>query len=173
MEINKLIKKRLLVFTGTLLIIVILTITSSYALANNDITKTEIQENTNKLLLKYEEGNKLVTEAFPMTKEYGLENATSNKISIINNDTNSTNYSLMLYPTDISDKSIKTDKVYYSINGEYPKVLGDSVDYVIYRGILEGNEKENLTIQVWIAAEKVENEDQGKTLNLDFKVLNY
>ena len=107
-----------------------------------------------------------------MTREYGLENATVNEISIIN-DTNSTNYSLMLYPTDISDKSIKTDKVYYSINGEYPKVLGDSVDYVIYRGILEGNEKEDLTIQVWIASEKVENEDQGKTLNLDFKVLNY
>ena len=49
MEINKLIRKRLLVFATTLLIIVVLTISSSYALANNDITKTDIQENTNKL----------------------------------------------------------------------------------------------------------------------------
>ena len=53
MEINKLIRKRLLVFTSTLLIIAILTITSSYALANNDITKTDIQENTNKLTFKF------------------------------------------------------------------------------------------------------------------------
>lgn len=173
MEINKLIRKRLLVFATTLLIIVVLTISSSYALANNDITKTDIQENTNKLLLKYEDGNKLKTGSYPMTKEYGLEKAPINKIIVQNNDRKSTDFSLMLYPTDISDRTIKTDKVYYSVNGEAPKILGDSVDYVIYRGNINDKSKEKLTIQIWIAAEKVENTDQGKSLNLDFKVLNY
>lgn len=173
MEINKLIRKRLLVFATTLLIIVVLTISSSYALANNDITKTDIQENTNKLLLKYEDGNKLKTGSYPMTKEYGFEKAPINKIIVQNNDRKSTDFSLMLYPTDISDRTIKTDKVYYSVNGEAPKILGDSVDYVIYRGNINDKSKEKLTIQIWIAAEKVENTDQGKSLNLDFKVLNY
>jgi hypothetical protein len=173
MEINKLIRKRLLVFTSTLLIIVILTITSSYALANNDITKTDIQENTNKLTFKYENSDDLKTGAYPMTKELGLENAPVNNVIITNNDKKSTDFSLMLYPTDISDKTIKTDKVYYSVNGDTPKILGDSVDYVIYRGNINANDKEELTIQIWISSERVENEDQGKSLNLDFKVLNY
>jgi hypothetical protein len=173
MEINKLIRKRLLVFTSTLLIIVILTITSSYALANNDITKTDIQENTNKLTFKYENSDDLETGAYPMTKELGLETAPVNNVIITNNDKKSTDFSLMLYPTDISDKTIKTDKVYYSVNGDTPKILGDSVDYVIYRGNINANDKEELTIQIWISSERVENEDQGKSLNLDFKVLNY
>jgi hypothetical protein len=173
MEINKLIRKRLLVFTSTLLIIVILTITSSYALANNDITKTDIQENTNKLTFKYENSDDLKTGAYPMTKELGLENAPVNNVIITNNDKKSTDFSLMLYPTDISDKTIKTDKVYYSVNGDTPKILGDSVDYVIYRGNINANDKEELTIQIWISSERIENEDQGKSLNLDFKVLNY
>lgn len=173
MEINKLIKKRLLVFTSTLLIIVILTITSSYALANNDITKTDIQENTNRLVFGFEKDNVLKTAEYPMTKEYGLENAVVNKAVIINNDNKATDYSLMLYPTDISDRTISPDKVYYSVNGETPKILGDSVDYVIYRGNIRSNDNERLNIQVWISAEKVENEDQGKNLNLDIKVLNY
>ena len=173
MEINKLIRKRLLVFTSTLLIIVILTITSSYALANNDITKTDIQENTNKLTFKYENSNDLKTGAYPMTKELGLEKDPVNKVIITNKDKKSTDFSLMLYPTDISDRTIKTDKVYYSVNGDTPKILGDSVDYVIYRGNINANDKEKLTIQIWISGERVENEDQGKSLNLDFKVLNY
>ena len=173
MEINILIRKRLLVFTSTLLIIVILTITSSYALANNDITKTDIQENTNKLIFKYDSGDRLITGTYPMSKEDGLDYAPLNKIIITNNDKKATEYSLMLYPTDISDKSISTDKVYYSVDGETPKVLGDSVDYVIYRGNIKSNDNERLTIQIWISSERVENEDQGKTLNLDFKVLNY
>ena len=108
-----------------------------------------------------------------MTKEYGLEKAPINKIIVQNNDRKSTDFSLMLYPTDISDRTIKTDKVSYSVNGETPKILGDSVDYVIYRGNINDKSKEKLTIQIWIAAEKVENTDQGKSLNLDFKVLNY
>lgn len=173
MEINKLIRKRLLVFTSTLLIIVILTITSSYALANNDITKTDIQENTNKLTFKYDNSDDLKTGEYPMTKELGLENAPVNNVIITNNDKKSTDFSLMLYPTDISDKTIKTDKVYYSVNGDTPKILGDSVDYVIYRGNINANDKEELTIQIWLSSERVENEDQGKSLNLDFKVLNY
>ena len=173
MEINKLIRKRLLVFTSTLLIIVILTITSSYALANNDITKTDIQENTNKLTFKYDNGDSLKTGEYPMTKELGLDKAPVNKIIITNKDKKSTDYSLMLYPTDISDKSISTDKVYYSVNGENPKILGDSVDYVIYRGNIKSNDNERLTIQIWISGEKVENDDQDKSLDLNFKVLNY
>jgi hypothetical protein len=108
-----------------------------------------------------------------MTKELGLENAPVNNVIITNNDKKSTDFSLMLYPTDISDKTIKTDKVYYSVNGDTPKILGDSVDYVIYRGNINANDKEELTIQIWISSERVENEDQGKSLNLDFKVLNY
>ena len=108
-----------------------------------------------------------------MSKEDGLDNAPLNKIIITNKDKKATEYSLMLYPTDISDKSISTDKVYYSVDGETPKVLGDSVDYVIYRGNIKSNDNERLTIQIWISSERVENEDQGKTLNLDFKVLNY
>ena len=173
MEINKLIRKRLLVFTSTLLIIVILTITSSYALANNDITKTDIQENTNKLTFKYDSGDSLITGTYPMSKEDGLDNAPLNKIIITNKDKKATDYSLMLYPTDISDKSISTDKVYYSVNGENPKILGDSVDYVIYRGNIKSNDNERLTIQIWISGERVENDDQDKSLNLNFKVLNY
>lgn len=173
MKINQLIKKRLLVFASTLLIIVVLTISSSYALANNEITKTDIQENTNKLTISYENSEFMQTGSYPMNKENGLVNCPVNKVDINNKENKSTDFSLMLYPTDISDKSISADKVFYSINGEEPKILGDSVDYVIYRGNIKGNSKDKVEIQVWVSEEKIENTDQGKSLNLDFKILNY
>ncbi len=174
MKMQSLIKKRLIVFCSTLLVIIILTISSTFALVNNDITKTDIQENTNKLVLKYrDEGTSIKTGLYPMTKEYGLEESPINRLQIQNKDKQDSEFSLMLFPKDISENSISVDKVYYSVNGEEPRILGDSLDYVVYRGTISGNDKENLTIQIWLSAERVENDDQGKPLNLDFKILNY
>ena len=174
MKIQSLIRKRLIVFCTTLFIVVVLTISSTFALKNNDISKTEIQENTNKIALKYlDDGTSIKTGAYPMTKEYGLEQAPKNRLQIHNKDKEGSNYSLMLVPRKDLKDSISVDKIYYSVNGEEPRLLGDSIDYVIQRGEIGANKKINVSIQIWVAADKVENEDQDKTLNLDFKVLNY
>jgi len=174
MKIQSLVRKRLLVFCTTLFIVVVLTISSTFALKNNDISKTEIQENTNKISLKYlDDGTYMKTGSYPMTKDYGLETAPTNKLQIHNKDREDSNYSLMLVPRKDLKDSISVDKIYYSVNGEEPRILGDSMDYVIHRGEIGGNKKKNISIQIWVSAERVDNEDQNKTLNLDFKVLNY
>ena len=174
MKMQSLMRKRLIVFCTTLIVVIVLTISSTFALKNNDISKTEIQENTNKLVLKYlNDGNKIKTGEYPMNKDTGLKNAPVNKVQIHNKDNKSTDYSLKLYPTDISDKSITTDKVYYSVNGGEPRILGDSIDSVVYRGHIGGDKKETVTIQIWLASEYINNDDQNKMLDLQFKVFNY
>ena len=174
MKIQSLIRKRLIVFCTTLFVVIVLTISSTFALKNNDISKTEIQENTNKLVLKYlDDGNKIKTGDFPMTKEYGLTKAPTNKVQIYNKDNEESDFSLKLYPKNLSKDNISPSKVYYSVNGEEPRILGDSIDSVVYRGHLGAGKKENVVIQIWLDVEKIENEDQGKTLDLDFKVFNY
>ena len=174
MKIQSLVRKRLLIFCTTLFIVVVLTISSTFALKNNDITKTEIQENTNKLVLKYlNDGNSIKTGEYPMNKETGLSKAPVNKIQIHNKDNKASDFSLKLYPTDISDKSITTSKVYYSVNEGEPRILGDSIDSVIYRGTLDAGKKETVTVQIWLDSDRVENDDQDKVLDLQFKVFNY
>ena len=108
-----------------------------------------------------------------MNKETGLSKAPVNKIQIHNKDNKTSDFSLKLYPTDISDKSITTSKVYYSVNEGEPRILGDSIDSVIYRGTLDAGKKETVTVQIWLDSDRVENDDQDKVLDLQFKVFNY
>lgn len=167
MNIDELLKKRLLFFFTSFVFIVIATISSSYAILNKNNVENYKVINNGRLDIIYKSGMSALDSGYPMSYEQGIDSSPSNIIEVVNNGEEDTPYHLNInYSSD--SNSLDSKKILYSINGSEPKILGSDN---IYRSIVKKNSKEILDIRIWAYNKLVTNDDQGKKIDIIFEVL--
>lgn len=170
MNIDELFKKRLLFFFTSFIFIVIVTISSSYAMLNNDVEKGKVINNGN-LRIVYPRGSEIVENCeYPLSYQQGNSISPSNIIRIINKSNENTGYELYIKALK-QDTSLDINKIYYSINDSEPVILGSKDDSLVYSSIIEGKEEHALDIKVWASSELIDNSDQGHEIDLTFEVV--
>lgn len=165
--VNSYLKKRMLFFVCSFLIIVVITITSSYAIINSDFNKSKnlIIESPN-LTVKYmnkQEGLKMLN--YPVNTVDGLKVSPSNIVKIAN--TSGRDVNLKIYIRETSGSSFDMTKLYYAVDSTVNQV---SKDGLLYTGTLKSNEEYILDIKIWLAANLITNDDIGNKLTFNLKV---
>lgn len=152
MSINKYIKEKSIYFVCTLIVVIVLSVTSSFAFVNNDANKVL----DNGLRVKYKDINK-------------TSMLIEKKITITNTESVMKPFNLYVSSLD-DDTTISLDKVYYSINDGVESLLKNNNNSSIYRGILDKNESIELKIKFWVSYDLLDNSDQGKNLSINLNV---
>ena len=152
MEINKYIRGKIIYFAFTLLLIVIVGITSSYAFSSN----VDYKKYTNNLETTFVE-----KKVSPISRE--------SVVTIRNIGDDRKEFSLYAKALE-GDNAIDANKIYYSINSGYESLLSNSTNNIIYKGYLEADEEIDLNINLWIDMKQLDNSDQGKSIVIDFDV---
>jgi len=152
MSINKYIKEKSIYFVCTLIVVIVLSVTSSFAFVNNDANKVL----DNGLRVKYKDINK-------------TSMLIEKKITISNTESVMKPFNLYVSSLD-DDTTISLDKVYYSINDGVESLLKNNNNSSIYRGILDKNESIVLKIKFWVSYDLLDNSDQGKNLSINLNI---
>ncbi len=152
MSINKYIKEKSIYFVCTLIVVIVLSVTSSFAFVNNDANKVL----DNGLRVKYKDINK-------------TSMLIEKKITITNTESVMKPFNLYVSSLD-DDSTISLDKVYYSINDGVESLLKNNNNSSIYRGILDKNESIELKIKFWVSYDLLDNSDQGKNLSINLNI---
>ena len=151
MKINDLLKTKTLYFIITLLIVIVLSVSSSYAFVNKNNTKLD-----NGLIVEYKETN---SNYLYVEKNINIKN------------TKNTPNEFNIYVSSLdSDSTISLDKIVYKINDGVESSLKNKNNTSIYTGKLNSNEEINLTLKFWVSYDLLENSDQGKSLSIDINV---
>ena len=151
MKINDLLKTKTLYFIITLLIVIVLSVSSSYAFVNKKNTKLD-----NGLIVEYKETN---SNYLYVEKSINVKN------------TKNTPNEFNIYVSSLdSDSTISLDKIVYKINDGIESNLKNKNNTSIYTGKLNSNEEINLTLKFWVSYDLLENSDQGKSLSIDINV---
>ncbi len=151
MKINDLLKTKTLYFIITLLIVIVLSVSSSYAFVNKNNTKLD-----NGLIVEYKETN---SNYLYVEKSINIKN------------TKNTPNEFNIYVSSLdSDSTISLDKIVYKINDGVESSLKNKNNTSIYTGKLNSNEEINLTLKFWVSYDLLENSDQGKSLSIDINV---
>ena len=151
MKINDLLKTKTLYFIITLLIVIVLSVSSSYAFVNKNNTKLD-----NGLIVEYKETN---SNYLYVEKSINVKN------------TKNTPNEFNIYVSSLdSDSTISLDKIVYKINDGVESSLKNKNNTSIYTGKLNSNEEINLTLKFWVSYDLLENSDQGKSLSIDINV---
>ena len=151
MKINNLLKTKTLYFVITLLIVIVLSVSSSYAFVNKKNTKLD-----NGLIVEYKETN---SNYLYVEKSINVKN------------TKNTPNEFNIYVSSLdSDSTISLDKIVYKINDGIESNLKNKNNTSIYTGKLNSNEEINLTLKFWVSYDLLENSDQGKSLSIDINV---
>ena len=151
MKINDLLKTKTLYFAITLLIVIVLSVSSSYAFVNKNNTKLD-----NGLIVEYKETN---------SNYLYVENS----INVKNTKNTAIEFNIYVSSLD-SDSTISLDKIVYKINDGVESNLKNKNNTSIYTGKLNSNEEINLTLKFWVSYDLLENSDQGKSLSIDINV---
>ena len=151
MKINEYIKSKTIYFIITLLVVITLSVTSSFAFFNNSNSI-----NVNDLEVSYKTNKK---NSLYLEKTIDITN---------NTDTSKTYY---VYASSLEDSTtISLDKIMYSINDGIDSYLKYNNNGSIYYGVLDSNESITLKVKFWVSYDLLENSDQGKTLTIDLNV---
>ena len=151
MKINDLLKTKTLYFIITLLIVIVLSVSSSYAFVNKNNTKLD-----NGLIVEYKETN---SNYLYVEKSINIKN------------TKNTPNEFNIYVSSLdSDSTISLDKIVYKINDGVESSLKNKNNTSIYTGKLNSNEEINITLKFWVSYDLLENSDQGKSLSIDINV---
>lgn len=151
MKINNYIKTKSIYFVLTLLIVIVLSVSSSYAFVNKNNTKLD-----NGLLVEYKE-----------TKQNYMYVEKNVTIKNTKNESNEFN----IYVSSLeNDSTISLDKVVYKINDGVESSLKEKNNGSIYTGKLNSNEEIDLTIKFWVSYDLLENADQGKSISIDINI---
>ena len=169
MNIDELFKKRLLFFFTSFIFIVIVTISSSYAIKEN-VDNSRVINNENIEIVFENNQDDVHYSEYPLSYEQGIKLSPSNLIRVINNGSDDKRYDIYIRG-DETTSSLDINKVYYSIDGREPRNLGSDITNAVYSGLLAGNEEKVINIKVWAASELIDNNDQGKELDLHFLVI--
>lgn len=172
MNMNGLLRKRLFFFVTSTVFILILTVASSYAFKNSDLNSDVVVFNNEKLKVLYENGQVIEqNSSYPMSFQQGMEKVKPSTIKVINNKKCSVNYYLKISNKEESDNNLSFDKIYYSINEDAPALLSSASKGIVYYGKVNGEEEDIINIKVWMSSEFITNDDQGKSINLKYEIL--
>ncbi|HOB26400.1 MAG TPA: hypothetical protein PLB45_01700 [Bacilli bacterium] len=167
MKIESYLKKRLSLFIISFTFIVLLTIGSTFAMLNSKSDK--VNEGSDLEIVYENKNNNLMSSTIPMTKEDGLINAIPNVIHITNSKNYNIKYSLKV--TSENNNTLGLNKMYYSINSSDVQLLSDSNDNIIYEDVIEPDEVVTLNVRVWVGLDLITNDDQGKSLDLKYSII--
>ena len=167
MKIESYLKKRLSLFIISFTFIVLLTIGSTFAMLNSKSDK--VNEGSDLEIVYENKNNNLMSSTIPMTKEDGLINAIPNVIHITNSKNYNIKYSLKV--TSENNNTLGFNKMYYSINSSDVQLLSDSNDNIIYEDVIEPDEVVTLNVRVWVGLDLITNDDQGKSLDLKYSII--
>lgn len=151
MKIDKYIKTKSIYFVLTLIAVIILSVTSSYAFVNNT--------------------DSIINNGLEVT--YRNNKKTSMMIEKTINIKNTEDYTkrFNVYVSSLEDEStISLDKVMYSINEGVESYLKDNNNGIIYSGTLNENEQIKVKVKFWVSYDLLDNTDQGKSLSIDLNV---
>lgn len=172
MNMNGLLRKRLFFFVTSTVFILILTVASSYAFTHSDLNSDAVVFNNDKLKVLYENGQVIdENSSYPMSFQQGIEEAPVSTIKVINNKKVATNFYLKISDKEENKNNLEFDKIYYSINGDTPLLLSTASNGIVYYGQVNGDEEVIISIKVWASSEYVTNNDQGKSINLKYEIL--
>ncbi len=151
MKIDSYIKSKTIYFVLTLVVVIILSVSSSYAFVNrgNDVLN-------NGLTVNYLEDKK--------TSMY-----VEKTINIKNDKVNPKDFDIYVSSLGGID-SISLDKVKYSVNDGIENRLKRNNNSSIYSGVLDSNEEINIKLKFWVSYDLLDNNDQGKNLSIDINV---
>ena len=152
MSINKYIREKSIYFVVTLIVVIVLSVTSSFAFVNNDTNRIL----DNGLKVKYKD-----------TKKSSM--LIEKKVTVTNNESVMKPFNVYVSSLD-DDSTISLDKVYYSIDDGVESLLKSNNNSSIYRGILDKNESIELKIKFWVSYDLLDNSDQGKNLSISLNV---
>ena len=151
MKINNYIKNKTIFFIITLLVVIILSVSSSYAFVSNH---DEVLDNG--LSINYLDVKKT---AMYVEKTINIKN--------VKNDSKEFN----IYVSSLGDSNtISLDKIKYSINDGIENKLESNNNSSIYSGKLDSNEEMNIKLKFWVSYDLLDNSDQGKNLSIDINV---
>ena len=151
MRINKYIKSKTIFFIITLLVVIVLSVSSSYAFLNNS---DEVLDN----------GLSVTYLDVKNTSMY-----VEKTINIKNNKNTTKEFNI--YVSSLGDNnSISLDKIKYSINDGVEDKLDSNNNSSIYYGELDSNEEIKITLKFWVSYDLLDNNDQGKNLSIDINV---
>ena len=170
MNIDELFKKRLLFFFASFIFIVMVTISSSYAMNDKlNVEKGKVINNGN-LKIIYPSGDEIIENCgYPLSYQQGNSISPSNIIRIINKSDEKTSFDLSI-KANINESSLDINKIYYSINDSEPVILGTKKDFIVYSSAIDKGKEYVLDIKVWASSELINNDDQGKEIDLIYEV---
>lgn len=151
MKIDSYIRSKTIFFIITLLVVIVLSVSSSYAFVDkhDDVLN-------NGLSVNYVD---VKSTSMYIEKTINIKND-KNKSKEFN-----------IYVSSLgSDSSISLDKVKYSINDGVENKLKSNNNSSIYSGKLNSNEEMNIKLKFWISYDLLDNNDQGKNLSIDINV---
>jgi len=151
MKIDNYIRSKTIFFIITLLVVIVLSVSSSYALVDkhDDVLN-------NGLSVNYVD---VKSTSMYIEKTINIKND-KNKSKEFN-----------IYVSSLgSDSSISLDKVKYSINDGVENKLKSNNNSSIYFGKLNSNEEMNIKLKFWVSYDLLDNNDQGKNLSIDINV---
>ena len=151
MRINNYIRSKTIFFIVTLLIVIVLSVSSSYAFVDkhDDIL-------SNGLNVSYVDTKKT---SMYIEKTINIKNTRNNPKGF------------NIYASSLGDSnSISLDKVVYSINDGIENKLLSYNNSSIYSGVLNSNEEMNIVVKFWVSYDLLDNDDQGKNLSIDINV---
>lgn len=170
MKINKILNKRFSIFIVSSVIIIIICIFATETIKNSDFVNDYVYVDTDNLQIIYKNGTKNAKNSgYPLSFQQGKEESDINLIEIVNKQDFSTSFSLCVREFDVSSKSLSLDKIYFDVNNNSSGTLSDD-NKCFYTDTIDKKEKMILNVRLWAGSDLVTNEDQGKSINLEFYV---
>ena len=152
MKINEYIRHKTIYFIITLLVVIVLSVSSSFAFLNNRSDTVSV----NNLDVKYKTIKK---NSFYLEKTIDITNNTN------------TYKTYHVYASSLEDSNtIGLNKIMYSINDGIENYLKNNNNGSIYYGVLNNNESISIKVKFWVSYDLLENSDQGKNLTIDLNV---
>lgn len=161
MSIKDYIKKRMLIFLITIVIILIILGISLMNVLKNTSGDIVIKDNINYSIKTIKKD----TNDYPISKEDGEYLASIHTITVTNKDDKKSNFEIIL--KDKNDSNL-IDKIYYKINNESVKKINNK--HILYYDTLEKNETKEIQVLFWLGKDLLSKEDEGKKANMFLEV---
>lgn len=169
MKINKILNKRFSIFIASSVIIIIICVIATIVINNSDFVNDYVYVDKNNLQIIYKNGTKTAkSSGYPMSFQQGKDESEINQIEIVNKKDFSTSFSLCVREFDVSSNTLNLDKLYFDVNGMSGQFNKDKKCF--YSSDIDGDERLVLNVRVWAGSDLVDNNDQGKNINLEFYV---
>lgn len=169
MNTTSVLKKRIILFSFSVIFILVCLLITYYFNANN--SKNNLVVNKKNIQVVYENAKKGInTSDYPLKYEEGKKNSPSNIIKIRNKIETNINYEIVITTDKEDNNSLDPSKIYVSINSGEGKVLSSIAEGIVYTSMLGKKEEESVDLKIWISDELIEVADNGKSLGINVEV---